>query len=108
MLQNEALLEIYQLLPARFGSQNWWPAENPSEIIVGAILARQSRWSSVEKSIRNLKEEGLLEPEALSRSPLEKAESLVQPSGFCHQKAVRVRNLPRYLVEKHKGDLQVS
>ncbi len=105
MPDNETLLEIYRLLLARFGSQDWWPAENPFEIIMGAILTQQSRWSSVEKSIRNLKEEGLLEPEALSRSPLERVESLVQPSGFYRQKAARVRNLSRYLVEKHKGDL---
>ena len=75
MPENEALLETYQLLLARFGSQNWWPAETSFEIIVGAILTQQSRWSSIEKSIRNLKEEGLLEPEALSRSSLARATS---------------------------------
>ena len=105
MSGNEILLEIYHLLLARFGSQNWWPANTAFEIIVGAILTQQSRWSNVEKSIRNLKKEGLLEPEALSRSSLERIESLVQPSGFYRQKAVRVRNLSRYLVEHYKGDL---
>ncbi len=107
MPEGRTLLEIYQLLLARFGSQNWWPAETAFEILVGAILTQQSRWSNVERSIRNLRETGLLEPETLSRLPLKELEILVQPSGLYRKKAVRIRSISEYLVERYKGDLNM-
>jgi len=35
---SQILYEIYERLFAHFGPQNWWPADTPFEICVGAIL----------------------------------------------------------------------
>ena len=102
---NEALLEVYHQLLTHFGSQHWWPAETAFEVIVGAVLTQQSRWSSVEASICNLKKKGLLEPEALASEATEEVEQLIKPSGFYRQKAARIQNVSKYLVEHYNGEL---
>ncbi|MFH1126264.1 MAG: hypothetical protein V1703_03995, partial [Candidatus Altiarchaeota archaeon] len=54
------LLSIYKKLLEDLGPQGWWPAETKFEVIVGAILTQATSWKNVEKSIHNLKKEGLL------------------------------------------------
>ena len=59
------LLEIYNILYSRFGPQNWWPADSPFEVIIGAILTQSTNWNNAEKAIGNLKKYNLLDPNAL-------------------------------------------
>ncbi|GAJ10103.1 unnamed protein product, partial [marine sediment metagenome] len=64
---SQALLGIYHRLMAGYGPQYWWPAQEPFEIIVGAILTQSAAWRNVEKAIANLKAAKALSPEALRR-----------------------------------------
>ncbi|MFA5116491.1 MAG: endonuclease III domain-containing protein, partial [Candidatus Omnitrophota bacterium] len=41
---------VYGKLYKHFGPQEWWPAETPFEVIVGAILTQNTSWSNVEKA----------------------------------------------------------
>jgi endonuclease-3 related protein len=102
---NDPLFKSYHQLLTHFGSQHWWPADTAFEVMIGAVLTQQSRWFSVEESIRNLKMKGLLEPEALANAATEEVEESIKPSGFYHQKAARIQNLSRYLVEHYNGEL---
>ena len=47
----QMLATVYQRLMARYGPQHWWPAEEPFEVIVGAILTQSAAWVNVEKAI---------------------------------------------------------
>jgi endonuclease-3 related protein len=40
-----------------FGPLNWWPADSPFEVVIGAILTQNTAWTNVELAIANLKEE---------------------------------------------------
>ncbi|MEK7870975.1 MAG: endonuclease, partial [Nitrospirota bacterium] len=62
MPDGNILLDIYKRLFDYFGPQGWWPADNPFEVAVGTILTQNTAWRNVEKAIKNLKEEGLLNP----------------------------------------------
>lgn len=87
-----SLNAIYLKLLHHFGKQNWWPAETPFEVIVGAILTQNTAWKNVEKSINTLKENRLLSPErliALSENELAK---YIKSSGFYNLKAKRLKN----------------
>jgi endonuclease-3 related protein len=75
------------------GTQHWWPAETAFEVVVGAILTQQTKWTNVEKAITNLKEHGLLKPNSLSQSNIELLEELVKCCGFFRQKASRLKNI---------------
>ncbi|MDO8689140.1 MAG: hypothetical protein Q7R39_03895, partial [Dehalococcoidia bacterium] len=63
------LFEVFQRLLTSYGSQYWWPADTPFEVMVGAILTQSAAWSNVEKAIFNLKAQDLLHPEALRTVP---------------------------------------
>ena len=70
MANQENLLAIYKILFSEYGNRNWWPADTPFEVIIGAILTQNVSWNNVEKAINNLKNEEILTPEKLKISCL--------------------------------------
>ncbi|MDD2666326.1 MAG: DNA-3-methyladenine glycosylase [Methanocellales archaeon] len=93
------MIEIYNKLLEKLGAQQWWPAETPFEVVVGAILTQRTKWENVEMAIHHLKEHNLLDPEALAKVDREKLESLVKCTGFYRQKAERIQIASRYFAE---------
>ena len=105
MKKNKILLNIYETLLNEYGSQNWWPADTPFEVMVGAILTQNTSWIGVEKAIANLKEIDAISPGALLEMDLQHLERAVRPSGYFRQKAERLQVLSRFLLDKYGGDL---
>lgn len=103
---SQVLYEIYERLYAYFGPQNWWPAETPFEVCVGAILTQNASWKNVKKAIENLKKNDLLEPKKLYEIPLNNLAEIIKPSGFYNLKAKRLKNFVKFLVEKYEGSLE--
>ncbi len=101
----QKLLGIYERLLAYFGPRNWWPADTPFEVIVGAILTQNVAWKNVQKAISALKETGLLEPEALHQAPVEQIETLIRPTGYFRQKAKKLKAFLNYLFTNYGGSL---
>jgi len=93
------MIKVYNKLLNELGPKNWWPADTPFEVIVGAILTQQTKWENVEKAIRNLKEKGLIEAEPLSRVDAGELEELIRCTGFFRQKAKRLKNVSTFFHE---------
>src|SRR5574341_1804102 len=90
------MMDIYNKLLEQFGHKNWWPAETPFEVVVGAILTQQTKWENVERAIKKLKEMGLISAEMLSKARLEELEELVRCTGFYRQKAKRLKDISAF------------
>jgi endonuclease-3 related protein len=101
----EKLLNIYHRLLERYGPQHWWPGEGPFEVMVGAVLTQSAAWTNVEKAIRNLREAGVLSPEALRRLSVSELAALIFPSGYYNAKALKLKALADYL-GKYQDDLE--
>lgn len=105
-------MDIYNKLLNQFGHRQWWPADTPFEVVVGAVLTQQTKWENVERAIRNLKERGLMEPEPLSKAGIGELETLVRCTGFYRQKANRLKNISVFfsdnpgLLEKQGNELR--
>ncbi len=93
---------LLDLLLELYGPQGWWPAETRFEVIVGAILTQNTAWKNVEKAIANLKREGCLTPDRILSCPEERLKELIRPAGFYNQKAARLKEVSRFLLE-HGG-----
>ena len=96
---------VFRRLLAHFGPQDWWPADTPFEVIVGALLIAQTSWRNVADAIRNLKREGVLTPHALAAIPLPRLRALVRPAGLYRTKPRRLQAFCRHLVRVAEGDL---
>jgi endonuclease III related protein len=59
------ILSVYRQLKQAYGQQAWWPAESAFEVMVGAILTQNTRWSQVEKAIIQLKQARCLSAEQM-------------------------------------------
>jgi len=101
----QALIDIYRRLFDRFGPQHWWPAEEPFEVIVGAILTQSAAWGNVEKAIANLKAAGALPPGKLRRLSLSRLARLVHPCGYYNAKALKLKSFAFWLGNHYDDDL---
>ncbi|MBM2824603.1 MAG: endonuclease [Dehalococcoidales bacterium] len=101
----EKLQDIYHRLMVCYGHQQWWPAESPFEVMVGAILTQSAAWRNVEKAIANLKSAGALTPGALRQLSLSELAALVHPCGYYNAKARKLKSLVDWLGESYSDDL---
>ncbi len=99
------LIAIYRRLLARFGPRHWWPAREPFEVIVGAILTQSAAWGNVEKAIANLRAAGALSPRALRRLSLAKLAKLVHPCGYYNAKALKLKSFAFWLGNHYDDEL---
>lgn len=111
---------IYQALYKVYGPQGWWPLLNYDgvhkskkgnsdgyhvldysfprnelevfEVCMGSILTQNTTFSSVVKSLHNLKDKNALAPNAIKEMDIDELKLAIKPSGYHNQKA-------RYILE---------
>ncbi|MFH0769705.1 MAG: endonuclease [Chloroflexota bacterium] len=96
---SQVLQNIYHQLSDQYGPQHWWPAEEPFEVMVGAILTQSAAWLNVEKAIANLKAAKALSPEALRRLSLAEIATIIRPCGYYNAKARKLKAMVQWLRE---------
>jgi endonuclease III related protein len=99
------ITKYYVALLSRYGPQNWWPAQSPFEVIVGAYLTQNTNWGNAEKAIANLRRAKALSLGAMRKIPLSKLEALVRPSGYFRQKARKLKAFITFLDKRYSGSL---
>lgn len=91
------------MLLEKYGEQGWWPfiegGYHPNEydfpkneaqifeVCLGVILTQNTTFTSVVKSLTNLKEINSLDYKAIKKIPLDELKSAIKPSGYFNQKA---------------------
>lgn len=91
------IIEIYEKLLDYFGYQNWWPASDDYEMLIGAILTQNTNWRNVEKALSFLKKP--LDPISILNMEQSKLAELIKPSGYYNQKAERIIRFTRWLID---------
>lgn len=89
---------FYARLLTAYGPQDWWPAESPFEVMVGAVLTQNTTWVQVIRAISRLRDEALLAPTALLDLPVEALAECIRPAGYPNVKARRLQALCQWLV----------
>jgi endonuclease-3 related protein len=97
---------FFETLSINWGPQNWWPADSPFEVIVGAILTQNAAWTNVEKALANLRRAEVLSLEGIRKTPVSDMEALIRPAGFFRQKAARLKSFVAWLDSQYAGSLE--
>jgi len=105
MTNSHPLIGIYEILLEEYGKQEWWPADTPFEVALGAILTQNTNWNNVEKAMASLKEACELTPEGILSLTPEHLEEAIRSSGYYRQKAARLRGFCRFLMDNYGGEL---
>jgi endonuclease-3 related protein len=88
------------------GHLQWWPADSPFEICVGAILTQNTSWKNVELALANLKAAGVLSPKNIHALTQDQLAQLIRPAGYFNIKAKRLHNFIDTVVEHHGASLK--
>jgi len=102
----QQLRQMYAALLDAYGTRKWWPAETAFEVVIGAFLTQATAWRSVERSIANLREAGMLTVEAIRGISEETLRELIRPSGFVQRKAASIKEFVQFLDERYGGSLE--
>ncbi|MCK5833442.1 endonuclease III domain-containing protein [bacterium] len=94
------IIDFYEIAFTHFGDLKWWPADNPFEISIGAILTQNTNWVNAQKAIDCLRANGILDLDALIKTPVENIATSIKSSGYFNQKALKLK----YFVEWFKND----
>ncbi len=100
------LLSAFERLRSHYGPQNWWPADSPFEVAIGAILTQSTNWKNVEKALQALKDAGALSPKGLLDVPERDLARLIYSSGFFNSKARKIKAFIGFLWERFDGDIE--
>lgn len=106
MKKKKELLDIYDSLLKEFGHRNWWPADGPFEVIIGAILTQNVSWKNAKKAIDNLKEAKKLDPLALYNSEPKDIAPLIKSSRFYNMKAEKINSFMDFYFREYGGSLE--
>jgi endonuclease-3 related protein len=99
------LRDLYDRLHTAYGPQDWWPAGDPFEMIVGAVLTQRTGWRNAELALHGLSESGLLRARALHDAPVERIAEAIRAAGFYRVKARKLKAFASFLIDRHDGDL---
>ena len=94
---------MYNRLVETWGAQQWWPAQTPFEVVIGAYLTQNTAWKSVERSIANLRARGALSVRGLRAIPEAELRELIRPSGFMLRKAAALKAFVAFLDMHQSG-----
>jgi endonuclease III related protein len=96
---------MYSALLSAYGARQWWPADSPFEVVLGAFLTQATAWRSVERSVANLRAARLLTIEGIRAISEEALREVIRPSGFVVRKAASIKTFVRFLDERYDGSL---
>jgi len=102
----EKVLCIYNRLYKYFGPQDWWPANDAFEVIIGAILTQNTSWENAKKALHALKKNKILSYRKLKAINIKKLAKYIKSSGFYNQKAKKIKNFLEFLDINYKGSLK--
>ncbi|MCL2224244.1 MAG: endonuclease III domain-containing protein [Defluviitaleaceae bacterium] len=91
---DNTVLAVYEKLNAHFGNLNWWPAQTPYEVMVGAVLTQNTAWHNVEKALANFG--GRLSPKFVLDVDNTELTGIIHPAGFFNQKAAYLKAMTQW------------
>ena len=103
-IDQKVLSQYHRVLSEKLGPMNWWPAETPFEVCLGAILTQNTSWKNVAKVITQLKKLGLLEVHSIAKLSAEELAPIIRSSGYYNQKAKKIKNFVNYFISQYDGN----
>lgn len=101
----EKLRSVYLALLGRHGERHWWPAEDPFEMMIGAILTQNVSWRNAAGAISNLRDARLLTPAAIRNAPPERLAVFIKPARFMNLKARRLKGFAEWYEAEFGADI---
>ncbi len=100
------LRRFHERLARAYGPQHWWPADSPTEVVIGAILTQNTSWRNVERAIAAMKHAGLIDWRRLHDVDESDLARIIRPAGTFRVKARRLKAFVAALEDQAGGSLE--
>ncbi|MGF1773308.1 endonuclease [Vibrio wakamikoensis] len=101
MSSDEALRirRLFSKLEQHYGWFDWWQAQEPYEVMLGAVLVQNTNWQNAQKALDNLAP--YLSPECIAAMELESLAEKIRPSGYYNQKSQKIKAVSEWFSRYH-------
>ena len=103
--RREAVREIAQRLRRLYGDIRRPLDPDPFRTLIRTILSQNSSYKNEVRAFRRLDEEIGVEPRRLAEADVGRIADCVRPAGQHRQRALRIKEVARRILEEHEGDL---
>ncbi|HUU75852.1 MAG TPA: Fe-S cluster assembly protein HesB [Methanoregulaceae archaeon] len=100
---SDKISRILSRLFSLYGQAEWWEADSPEEVMIGAILTQQTRWENASRAIDRLKAHDICTFGQIYTANTAFIEELIRPSGYFRQKTKRLKDLAEFILQQDKG-----
>jgi endonuclease-3 len=94
--------KIIKILEKEYPS--FFETSDPFEVLITTVLSQRTRDENTEIASKNLFKK-YKTPEQLAKIPLHELEKIIKPVGFYRQKAKRIKEISKILIEKYNGNV---
>ncbi|HUR38310.1 MAG TPA: endonuclease III domain-containing protein [Planctomycetota bacterium] len=98
------LRDYHAALLDHYGPRKRRPSGDLFEVLVGAVLAKNTAWKNVEKAIKDLKTFELLDVRKIHELDQDTLALAIKPAGTSNVKAARLKALVAWYLERYGGD----
>ncbi len=105
MPRTSASAKVYRRLMAAYGPQDWWPADSPWEVMVGAVLVQNTSWRNAERAIEDLRRADRLRYARMRLLSRPQLAHLIRRAGLYRIKAERLRGLIETVDKRFGGSI---
>ncbi len=98
-IDSEDWASLYRALSDAYGPQDWWPgADNPFEVVVGAVLTQRTTWTHAAMAVDVLRQADGMSVEAVHRMTTAALQGLIRSAGFYRAKAATLKAICEYAI----------
>ncbi len=105
-MQRETLRRVMEIVLRDYPAENWSVGMDPFEVLISVIISQNTTVANERRALENLREGVGLSPEAIASADTETLEAALRPAGLFRLKAPRLKQIARYLLDHHEGDLR--
>lgn len=102
MKRIDKIIEFLEQRYGRYVKEHSVHKSNPFQVLIGCLLSQRTRDENTEVAINNLFSVAKT-PSEILKIPTKKLEKLIKPAGFYRQKAKRIKQICKIVLEKYNG-----
>jgi endonuclease III len=97
---------VVEIILKEHPPEDWSRGMDPFEVLVSVVISQNTTVANERKALESLRREVGITPHSIARASMGDLERALRPAGLHRSKAHRLREIARWLLRDHDGDLR--
>ncbi|MEM3575057.1 MAG: endonuclease III [Candidatus Bathyarchaeia archaeon] len=102
---SERMRRALAILEEGIGVEDWFKGIDGFELLIATILSQSTNYKNVRIAMERLRAKVGISPSSIAESDLRAIRDCIRPAGLFNQKAKRIKEVARRILENYGGDV---